>query len=105
MQEATPTTLAVAGAMRGALLLLRLAPARRGGIGTRLALGWPRLLGGRRRPFSWPLAVLALGGFGLIVIPVVILHQGFICGSDRLRRRFPARAPGSVGWTGGEPRG
>ena len=54
MQEATPTTLAVAGAM-GALLCYGWHQ-RRGGIGTALALGWSGLLGGRRRPFSWPLA-------------------------------------------------
>src|SRR5271157_97262 len=44
------------GRRDGSPALLRLAPARRGGIGTALALGRADLLGGRRRPFSWPLA-------------------------------------------------
>ena len=76
MQEATPTTLAVAGAM-GALL----------------CYGWHQRAAEesvRRWPWAGPifwavvgglslgLSLLALGGFGLIVIPVVILHQVYL---------------------------
>ena len=76
MQAATPTTLAVAGAM-GALL----------------CYGWHQRAAEesvRRWPWAGPifwavvgglslgLSLLALGGFGLIVIPVVILHQVYL---------------------------
>ena len=55
MQEATPTTLALAGATALAALL-RLASAVVGGLGPALALGRPGLLGGGRRPVAGPVA-------------------------------------------------
>jgi hypothetical protein len=76
MQEATPTTLAAAGA-----------------VGTLLCYGWHERVGMASRgqwtwggPVFWAigggvslaLTLLAVGGFGLIAIPVVVLHQFFL---------------------------
>src|SRR4051794_2544596 len=76
MQEATPTTLALAGA-----------------TASLLCYGWhQRSWADSVRPWSWSgpvfwavaggislgLSLLTLGGFGLIVIPVVILHQLYL---------------------------
>src|SRR5262245_6227437 len=73
MQEATPTTLAIAGA-----------------ISALLCYGWyHRAVAESIRPRGWAgpvfwavvgglslgVSLLSLGGFGLIVIPVIVLHQ------------------------------
>ena len=92
MQEATPTTLAVAGAM-GALLCY----AWHQRAAEESPRRWPwagpifwAVIGG----LSLGLSLLALGGFGLIVIPVVLLHQVYLrVGSNapavsRSRARF-----------------
>jgi 4-amino-4-deoxy-L-arabinose transferase-like glycosyltransferase len=76
MQEATPTTLALAGAI-GALLCY--------GWHARVSSGSPALWSWAG-PLFWAttgglslaLSLLALGGFGLLVIPVVILHQFYL---------------------------
>jgi hypothetical protein len=77
MQEATPTTLALAGAV-GALLCYG-CHQRAASESVRL---WPwagpafwAVAGG----LSLGVSLLALGGFGLIVIPIVILHQSYLC--------------------------
>jgi hypothetical protein len=97
MQEATPTTLALAGA-----------------IGALLYYGWhERVSSCSAGPWSWAgplfwavvggvclgLSLLSLAGFGLLVIPVVVLHQFY------LRAGLPTGPPTrartrlkSVGW-------
>jgi Dolichyl-phosphate-mannose-protein mannosyltransferase len=94
MQEATPTTLAVAGA-----------------IGALLCYAWRQRAveeSLRRWPWAGPifwavcgalslgLSLLALGGFGLVVIPVVLLHQVYL----RLGSAAPAvsRSRGRFRW-------
>ena len=92
MQEATPTTLAVAGAV-GALLCYTWHQR----AAEESVRRWPwagpifwAVAGG----FSLGLSLLSLGGFGLIVIPVVCLHQVYLrAGSSspplsRTRARF-----------------
>ncbi len=92
MQEATPTTLAVAGAI-GALLCY----ARHQRATEESVRRWPwagpvfwAVAGG----FSLGLSLLSLGGFGLIVIPIVLLHQVYLWNGStsppaaRVRARF-----------------
>jgi hypothetical protein len=79
MQEATPTTLVVCGILAALL-----------------AYGWhERMAAESARPWPWAgpafwsaagglasgLALLSLGGLGLIVIPIVLLHQFYLSGS------------------------
>jgi hypothetical protein len=95
MQEVTPVTLALAGAVAA---LLCYGWHQRITAGASPPWGWAR-------PWFWALAagmslglsLLAVGGFGLIVLPVVILHQialraGSTPGLDassRARNRWP----------------
>jgi hypothetical protein len=97
MQEVTPTTLALAGAV-GALLCY--------GWYQRAAIESVRLrrwtgplfwtvVGG----FSLGISLLTLEGFGLIVIPVVILHQIYLRGGSSSRPAMRARTwPKRLDW-------
>ena len=89
MQEATPTTLAVACAI-GALLCYGWHQ-RLPRIGAALALGWADLLGGRRRPVSWPLAAVP-GGIRADRDSDCGACIRFICEWFNVHRRLPARA-------------
>ncbi|MBX6312802.1 MAG: glycosyltransferase family 39 protein [Isosphaeraceae bacterium] len=84
MQQATPTTLGLAGAL-GALLCY--GQHLRAGDGRRL--GWA-VLGG----LGLGVSLLAVGAFGLLTIPVVLLHQGALPPEPA-----PARRP-MRGWRG-----
>ncbi len=97
MQEATPTTLALAGA-----------------IGALLCYGWHvRAMSESVRPWPWAgpvvcavagglslgLSLLSLGGFGLIVIPIVILHQAYLKSGSPARPAMRSRTrPGRLDW-------
>jgi 4-amino-4-deoxy-L-arabinose transferase-like glycosyltransferase len=97
MQEATPTTLALAGAV-GALLCYGWYQ-RAASDSVRL---WPwagpafwAVAGG----LSLGLSLLSLGGFGLIVIPIVILHQSYLrAGPSLLPVTRPRPWPRRLEW-------
>jgi hypothetical protein len=99
MQEVTPITLALAGA-----------------IGALLCYGWhERVLAGHTPPWPWAgpffwaaaggaslgLSLLALAGFGLLVVPVVILHQIYLRGGSEpaLSSRARSRSWWLDGWS------
>lgn len=100
MQEMMPTTLALAGA-----------------VGALLCYGWYHRAVSesvRPRPWTGPLfwtvigglclgiSLLTLGGFGLVVVPIVILHQFYLRGATSTRPppRAPAR-PRRLDWRRG----
>ena len=102
MQEATPTTLAVAGAM-GALLCYAWHQ-RRGRIAPALALGWADLLGGHRRPIAWPFAACP-GRIRADRGSDRALASGLSAGRINDTDGFPLIARSSAGWNGCEPQG
>jgi hypothetical protein len=97
MQEATPTTLALAGV-----------------IASLYCYGWhQRTSADSARPWPWAgpvfwalvgglslgLSLLALGGFGLIVIPVVMLHQLYLrAGASSPASPRPRGKPWWLAW-------
>ncbi len=98
MQEATPTTLALVGA-----------------VGALLCYGWhERATSELVRPWPWAgpvvcavvgglslgLSLLSQGGFGLIVIPIVILHQVYLKSGSPARSATRSRTrPGWLDWS------
>jgi len=76
MQEATPMTLALAGAV--AALLCYGWHLRSSATQCLPGLGWPRLSGLVAGGLCLGLSLLSLGGFGLLVLPVVLLHQLYL---------------------------
>jgi Dolichyl-phosphate-mannose-protein mannosyltransferase len=80
MQQATPTTLALAGALAA---LYGYAAHLRRGIGASTAGPWDWARGG---PFAWGvpaglalgLSLMSIGLFGWSVVPVVLLHQAYL---------------------------
>jgi hypothetical protein len=102
MQQATPTTLALAG-MLGALLCygwhLRMTSESSGG--DEWARGGPLFwaaLGG----LSLGVSLMAFGLFGLVVVPVVMVHQAYLrAGAPRGARDRPLRWLGNPGLRAG----
>src|SRR5262249_10095085 len=83
MQQATPTTLGLAG-----LLVALLAYGRHPRAGDDRRLGWA-LVGG----LALGLSLLSIGGLGLLAVPIVLLHQATLGGEPA-----PFGRPGPRRW-------